>query len=81
MQCLFQLRQEYGYDVNPLDPQFAERFAAKEKEMSKAAKAEKKRLREEKMKLYAKGTGAVEAGEDDGDKEEEEGKDNAKSKE
>ena len=48
----FQLRQEFGYDVNANDPQFAEKLAAKEKEYSKKAKEEKKRDKEEKIKAY-----------------------------
>jgi hypothetical protein len=43
-----QLKQEYGYAINPNDPQFAEKIAAKEKEYSKKAKEEKKKLRQEK---------------------------------
>ena len=49
---IFQLRQEFGYDVNANDPQFAEKLAAKEKEYSKKAKEEKKREKEEKIKAY-----------------------------
>ena len=49
---IFQLRQEFGYDVNANDPQFAEKLAAKEKEYSKKAKEEKKRDKEEKIKAY-----------------------------
>ena len=45
---VFQLKQEYGYAINPLDPQFAEKIAAKEKEYSKKAKEEKKKLRQDK---------------------------------
>ena len=46
----FQLKQEYGYAVNPLDPQFAEKIAAKEKEYSKVAKEEKKKMKAGKFK-------------------------------
>ena len=52
----FQLRAEFGYDVNTADPQFAEKLAAKEKEYAKKAKEEKKREREEKMKAYKSAT-------------------------
>lgn len=49
---LFQLRQEYGYDVDPRQPQFAEKIAEKEKEYIKKEKEEKKRLRAEKLKKF-----------------------------
>ena len=49
---IFQLRQEFGYDVNANDPQFAKKLAAKEKEYSKKAKEEKKREKEERIKTY-----------------------------
>ena len=42
------MRQEFGYNVNTNDPQFAEKIAEKEKEFSKRAKEEKKKQREEK---------------------------------
>ena len=45
------MKQEYGYAVNPLDPQFAEKIAAKEKEHSKIAKEEKKKMKAGKFKL------------------------------
>ena len=48
-----QLRQEYGYDINPSDPQFADRIAEKEKEHAKRAKEEKKKLKAEKMAAKA----------------------------
>lgn len=51
-QILAELRQEFGYDVNTSDPQFAEKVAAKEKEFSKKIKEEKKREREERAKSY-----------------------------
>ena len=38
----FQLREEFGYDINPHDPAFADKIAAKEKEIAKRAKDEKK---------------------------------------
>lgn len=50
---LLQLKQEYGYAINPLDPQFAEKIAAKEKEYSKKAKEEKKKMRQEKKAAFA----------------------------
>ena len=48
LKLYFQLKQEYGYAINPNDPQFAEKIAAKEKEFSKQAKEEKKKLRQER---------------------------------
>lgn len=47
-QILKELREEYGYEVNPADPQFADKIAEKEKRMAKEAKEEKK-LRKEKI--------------------------------
>lgn len=49
---LAELRQEFGYDVNTNDPQFAEKIAAKEKELNKKIKAEKKREKEERVKSF-----------------------------
>ena len=43
----FQLREEYGYDVDPSLPMFAEKIAEKEKALAKAAKEEKKRRRKD----------------------------------
>merc|ERR1712001_476806 len=51
-QILAELRQEFGYDVNTSDPQFAEKIAAKEKELNKKIKAEKKREKEERVKSF-----------------------------
>ena len=51
-QYLFQLRQEFGYDVSPAIPQFAERYAAKEKEFTKRAKEEKKLDRAARKQAY-----------------------------
>lgn len=48
-QILKELRKEYGYDVNPNDPQFAEKIAEKEKIMAKEAKEAKKQLKEKKL--------------------------------
>ena len=50
---LFQLKQEFGYAINPLDPQFADKIAAKEKEYAKKAREEKKKLRQEKKAAFA----------------------------
>ena len=50
------MRQEYGYDVNTNDPQFAEKIAAKEKEFAKRAKEEKKKDKEEKAKAFKEST-------------------------
>ena len=49
----FQLREEFGYEINPNDPQFADRIAEKEKEMAKAIKAEKKLRKQENAEKYA----------------------------
>jgi hypothetical protein len=46
------LKLEYGYAVNPYDPQFAEKIAAKEKEYSKIAKEEKKKSKAGKEHPY-----------------------------
>ena len=43
----FQLREEFGYEVNPDDPQFAEKIAEKEKEFAKAKKLAKKQKHQE----------------------------------
>ena len=48
---VFQLRQEFGYEVNASDPQFAEKIAAKEKEYAKRAKEEKKKDKVEKERV------------------------------
>ena len=48
MNFTFQLRQEFGYDVNPSDPQLADKIAEKEKEHAKKAKEDKKKERAEK---------------------------------
>ena len=45
-----QLRQEFGYDVDPNQPKMAERIAEKEKEYRKAKKLDKR----EKMSRYEK---------------------------
>jgi len=44
---IFQLRQEYGYDLDPLNPHYAEKIAEKEKVFLKAEKEEKKKKRAE----------------------------------
>lgn len=50
-----QLKQEFGYEVNPRDPQFASKIAEKEKEYAKAAKEAKKQQKfEKRMKEQAK---------------------------
>ena len=41
--CL-QLRQEYGYDIDPNLPQFAERLAEKEKEYTLIQRQERKAM-------------------------------------
>ena len=46
------MRQEFGYDVNSNVPQFAEKYAAKEKEYAKKAKEDKKREKEERIKSF-----------------------------
>merc|ERR1711862_877580 len=48
-QILDELREEFGYEVNPDDQQFAEKIAEKEKEMAKAIKAERKLKKQEHM--------------------------------
>merc|ERR1739838_1267392 len=47
-QILDELREEYGYEINPNDPQFASRIEEKEKEMAKLKKVEKR----EREKAY-----------------------------
>lgn len=47
---LAQLREEFGYDINENDPQFAEKIAEKEKEFSKALKEQKKQKMKEAKK-------------------------------
>ena len=49
----FQLREEYGYEINPNDPQFAERIEEKEKEIAKAKKQDKKTKQLEQKEKYA----------------------------
>jgi len=49
---LAELRQEFGYDVNSNVPQFAEKYAAKEKEYAKKAKEDKKREKDERVKSF-----------------------------
>lgn len=46
-QILDELREEYGYEINPNDPQFASRIEEKEKEIMKAKKLEKKAKKKE----------------------------------
>jgi len=54
-QILDELRDEYGYEINPNDPQFAERIEEKEKEIAKAKKQDKKtKQQEQKDKHTAK---------------------------
>merc|ERR1712062_337107 len=52
-QILDELREEFGYEINPDDQQFAEKIAEKEKEMAKAIKAERKLKKQEHMEKYA----------------------------
>merc|ERR1712037_13336 len=55
------LRQEYGYDIDPNLPQFAERLAEKEKEYSKLAREEKKAKKaQRKAKFSDEAEGASE---------------------
>ena len=51
---LAELRQEYGYDLDPNVPHFAEKIAEKEKEIAKAAKAEKKAKKKEEAEAAKK---------------------------
>ena len=44
---IFQLREEFGYDVNPHDPAFAEKIAEKEREIAKRTKDEKKQKKKD----------------------------------
>jgi len=50
---LWQLRQEYGYDLDPLNPHYAEKIAEKEKEFLKIEKEEKKKRRAEQARAKA----------------------------
>jgi len=52
-QILDELREEYGYEINPNDPQFAERIEEKEKEIAKAKKLDKKTKQQEQKEQYA----------------------------
>merc|ERR1711997_1388953 len=52
-QILDELREEYGYEINPNDPQFAERIEEKEKEIAKAKKQDKKTKQLEQKEKYA----------------------------
>ncbi|TRY70147.1 hypothetical protein TCAL_08253 [Tigriopus californicus] len=45
---LAEMRQEYGYDVDPSLPQFAEDYAQREKILSKQSKGDKKKVYEDK---------------------------------
>lgn len=47
------MRQEYGYDVDPSLPQFAEDYAKREKALSKLSKEDKKRIQEERKTKLA----------------------------
>lgn len=49
---LAELRQEFGYDVNPMVPGFADKYAEKEKQYAKAAKEDKKRERQERKDAF-----------------------------
>ena len=48
-----QLRQEYGYDIDPNQPQFAQRLEEKEKQYSKMMKEEKKAKKAERKAKFA----------------------------
>lgn len=52
-QILDELRDEYGYEINPNDPQFAERIEEKEKEIAKAKKLDKKTKQQEQKEKHA----------------------------
>ena len=52
-QILDELRDEFGYEINPNDQQFAEKIAEKEKEMAKAIKAERKLRKQEQIEKYS----------------------------
>ena len=58
-----QLRQEYGYDIDPNQPQFAQRLEEKEKEYSKMMKEEKKAKKAERRAKYAEEAAAEEESE------------------
>ena len=47
-----QLREEYGYEINPNDPQFASRIEEKEKEIAKIKKKEKREHKEAQREAY-----------------------------
>ena len=49
---LFQLREEFGYDVNPHDPAFAEKIAEKEREIAKRVKDEKKQKKKDSKEAH-----------------------------
>ena len=55
-----QLRQEYGYDIDPNQPQFAQRLEEKEKEYSKMMKEEKKAKKAERKAKFAEEAAAAE---------------------
>ena len=46
------MRQEFGYDVNPMVPGFADKYAEKEKAYAKAAKEDKKREKQERKDAF-----------------------------
>jgi len=47
------LRQEYGYDIDPTQPQFAQRLEEKEKEYNKMLKEERKAKKAERRAKFA----------------------------
>ena len=49
---IFQLREEFGYDVNPHDPAFAEKIAEKEREIAKRVKDEKKQKKKDSKEAH-----------------------------
>lgn len=51
-QILDELREEYGYEINPNDPQFASRIEEKEKEIAKIKKKEKREHKEAQKEAY-----------------------------
>ena len=46
------MRQEFGYDVNPMVPGFADKYAEKEKEYAKAAKESRKKEKQERKEAF-----------------------------
>ena len=66
---LADLRQEYGYEIDPSQQQFAERIAEKEKEYSKMAREKRKLERAEKVKKEEEEEEAAASGGSESDKQ------------